>query len=282
MDELEKNYKFGGYYAIVGAVLGIVLNFVFFMLNYKPLIAAQEIICGRGCVMVITYLLPAFTDIGILAGVLYAVSAVGFFKKEKWAYGLAVVANVLALWTSFWPNIPILDAMAKMETSLVPVYLFIFLPNILLYFLINKHVGKRNWGRLVVGLLTGMAFIMAFINGTASLNISYVKNFLGENSSLYVLSSRLFWLAAFGYGLITVAIMLIPEKDWVRMLGIGCAIICMLFGFPMGILTSIEKTIEAGETVISMYLGAPVMSVVLLLLFAIPALWNKIIRPDEE
>ena len=275
MDELDKSYKIGGYYAIVGAVLGIVLNFVFFMLNYKPLIAAQAIICGDGCVMVITYMLPVFTDIGIIAGVLYAVSAVGFFKEEKWAYPLAVTANVLALWTSFWPNIPIMDAMAKMDTPLTPVYLFIFLPNIILYFLINKHTGKRNWGRILVGLLTGMALIMAFINGTASLNISFVKNLHGEDSSLYVLSSRLFWLAALGYGLITIGIMCFP-KEWVRMLGVGCAIPTMLFGIPMGIITTIAK----GE--ISMYLGAPVMSAVLLLIFLIPALWNKIIKPDEK
>ena len=275
MDELEKSYKIGGYYAIVGAVLGIVLNFVFFMLNYKPLIAAQAIICGDGCVMVITYMLPVFTDIGIIAGVLYAVSAVGFFKNEKWAYPLAVTANVLALWTSFWPNIPIMDAMAKMDTPLTPVYLFIFLPNIILYFLINKHTGKRNWGRILVGLLTGMALIMAFINGTASLNISYVKNLQGADSSLYVLSSRLFWLAALGYGLITVGIMCFP-KEWVRMLGVGCAIPTMLFGFPMGYLTTIAK----GE--FSMYLGAPLMSVLLLIIFLIPALWNKIIKPDEK
>ena len=205
-------------------------------------------------------------------------SAVGFFKKEKWAYPVAVTANVLGLWTSFWPMIPIMDVMAKMETdpAFFPVYLFIFLPNIILYFLINKHTGKRNWGRLLVGLLTGMGLIMGFINGTASLNISYVKNLHGADSSLYVLSSRLFWAAALGYGLITIAIMLIPEKEWVRMLGVGCAIPMMLFGFPMGIITTIEK----GE--FSMYLGAPLMSVALLILFLIPALWNKIIKPDEK
>ncbi len=50
----------------------------------------------------------------------------------------------------------------------------------------------------------------------------------------------------------------------------------MLFGIPMGIITTIAK----GE--ISMYLGAPVMSAVLLLIFLIPALWDKIIKPDEK
>ncbi|MHA1718209.1 MAG: hypothetical protein ACTSXK_01620 [Promethearchaeota archaeon] len=269
MDEMEKKNKISSIFAIVGAVLGIVLNFVFFMIWYKPLIAAQAIKCGAGCVMVITYFLPAFTDIGILSGVLYTLSAIGFFKNEKWAYPTAVVANVLALWTSFWPMIPLMD------TGLPPVYVFIFLPNIILYFLINLYTGKKNWGRIIVGLLTGMVFIMAFINGTASTNIMYVKSLNNLDNSLYVISERLFWLSAFGYGLITIAIMLFP-KEWVRMLGIGCAIIAMLFGFPMGYITTIAK----GE--FSMYLGAPILSAVLIFIFAIPILWKKIIQPEEK
>ncbi|QEE17148.1 hypothetical protein DSAG12_02980 [Promethearchaeum syntrophicum] len=277
MDVIEKNNKLGGLLAIIGAILGIALNYLFFTSYYKPLIAAQAEICGPGCVMVITYLLPAFTDIGIIAGVLYFIGAIGFFNKKKWAYNVAVIANVLALWTSFWPSIPILDAMGKMENGpgFFPVYIFIFLPNIILYFLINGATGKRNIGRLIVGLLTGMAFIMAFINGTASLNIMYVKGLASLDNTLYVMANRLFWLAAFGYGLITVGIMCFP-KEWVRMLGIGCAIICMLFGFPMGIITTLAK----GE--ISMYLGAPVMSLVLVLIFLIPGIWKKIIKPDEK
>ena len=283
MDVSENKYIASGLFALIGATLGIVLNYWFFLSYYKPLIAAQQEICGPGCVMIITYLLPAFTDIGMIAGALYAISAVGFFSKEKWAYTAAVIANVLALWTSFWPSIPILDAMGKMENDpgFFPVYIFIFIPNIILYFLINGVTGKRNFGRLIVGLLTGMAFIMAFINGTASLNIMYVKGLNSLDNSLYVMANRLFWLAAFGYGLITIGIMCFPKK-WVRMLGIGCALICMLFGFPMGIITTLEKTAALGELEISMYLGAPVISLVLVVIFLIPALWNKIIQPDKE
>jgi hypothetical protein len=270
MDEIKENYLFSGWFAIIGAILGIGLNFLFFILWYKPLIAAEEIKCGAGCVMIITYLLPVFTDFGIIAGILYTISAIGFFKKEKWAYPVAVVANVLALWTSFWPMIPLLD------TGLPPVYVFIFLPNIILYFLINRYTGKRNFGRIVVGLMTGMAFIMTFINGTASLNLMYVKGLNDLDNSLYVISNRLFWLAAFGYGLTTISIMLSPEKKWVRMLGIGCAIIAMLFGYPMGIITTLDKG------VFSMYLGAPLLSLVLILIFTLPGLWKKMILPNEK
>ena len=270
MDEMENKYKESGWFAIVGAVLGIILNFIFFIICYKPLIAAQAEKCGVGCGMIITYLLPAFTDVGILAGVLYTLSAIGFFKKEKWAYHVAVIANVLALGTSFWPMIPLMDV------GLTPVYVFIFLPNIILYFLINCFYGKSYWGRLIIGLLTGMAFIMAFINGTESLNIMYVKSLNDLDNSLYVIANQLFWLAGLGYGLITVGIMLSPEKEWVRMLGIGCAIISMLFGFPMGIITILEK----GE--FSIYLGVSGLSAILIFLFLIPIFWKKIIHLDSD
>ncbi|MHA1775207.1 MAG: hypothetical protein DRO88_04630 [Promethearchaeia archaeon] len=275
MVEVEKNYKLGGLTAIIGGLIGIGLNFYFFLITYKPLIAAQAIKCGPGCELVITYMLAAFNDIGIISGILYCISAFGFFNKEKWAYNLAVVANVLALWTSFWPNIPILDVMGAGFTGFFPYYIFIFLPNILLYLIFNLFVGKRNWGRILVGLLTGMAFIMAFINGTASLNIMYVKGLADMDNTLYVMSNRLFWLSAFGFGIVTIGIMLKPKK-WVRMLGIASSIISILFGIPMGYITTITK----GE--FSMYFGAPAMSLLLLFLFVIPTLWNKILKTDES
>ena len=276
MDEKKINYTLGAWLAIIGAVLGIALNYAFFMALYQPLMAAIFDKSGVGSLMVIKFLLPAFTDVGIIAGILYAISAIGFFKKAKWAYVLAVTANVLALWTSFWPMIPVLDVIGVGYTELTPLHIFIFFPNIILYFLLNGTTGKRNLGRLVVGLLTGMAFIMAFIDGTASLNIGYMKGLglVEGDNSLYVMANRLFWLAAFGYGIITVGIMCFP-KEWIRMLGIGSAIICMLFGFPMGIITTLAK----GE--ISMYLGAPVISVVLIVIFLIPSLWNKIMKLEE-
>ncbi|MHA1562772.1 MAG: hypothetical protein ACTSPA_11665, partial [Promethearchaeota archaeon] len=113
MDESKINYKLGAWFALIGSVLGIALNYSFFTEIYKPLLAAQEIICGAGCVMIIKFMLPVFTDVGIIAGILYLIAAIGLFKKEKWGYILAVTANVLALWTSFWPMIPVMDAMAK-------------------------------------------------------------------------------------------------------------------------------------------------------------------------
>jgi len=109
MDESKINYTLGAWIALIGAFLGIALNYAFFMALYQPLMAAQEVKCGAGCVMVIKYLLPAFTDVGIIAGILYVISAIGFFRKAKWAYVVAVTANVLALWTSFWPIIPVLE-----------------------------------------------------------------------------------------------------------------------------------------------------------------------------
>jgi len=203
MDEKKINYTLGGWLALIGAVLGIAGNFYFFLKTYHPLLAAQEIRCGEGCVMVITYLLPAFTDVGIIAGILYVIAAIGFFKKAKWAYVVAVTANVLALWTSFWPMIPVMDVMSEHFTGFFPLHIFIFLPNIVFYFLINGTTGKRNFGRLVVGLLTGMAFIMAFINGTASLNIGYVKGLglVDGDNSLYVMMGEdvRYWMCNYLY-----------------------------------------------------------------------------------
>ena len=50
-----------------------------------------------GCEILLKYIHPLMADFGILAGVLFAVSAYGFFTKKNWAFFLTVVALVLAL-----------------------------------------------------------------------------------------------------------------------------------------------------------------------------------------
>ena len=105
--------------------------------------------------MVITYILPVFAGMGVIAGFMYMIGMSGFFANSKNAYKLTMVANVIALLFSFWPMIPALD------TGMIPYWVFIFLVNIIIYFLLNFLVGKKNWGRVVFGLISGMAMIMS-------------------------------------------------------------------------------------------------------------------------
>ena len=65
----------GSIIALVGAVVGIIGVFVVFMLAYGPMIAV-EIGAGRPDEAdIVKYVIPFLSDLGIVAGVLWAVSA---------------------------------------------------------------------------------------------------------------------------------------------------------------------------------------------------------------
>ena len=271
MENEKKNYWIGGILALTGAFLGIVLHSWLFINWYDVLIEAQitkygEIITNW---KVITFILPVFTDFGILAGVAYVVSAYGFFRKSSWAYAVATVANVIALQFSFWPMIPALD------TGTSPVYLLIFLPNAVIYLVLHLFVGKRSIGQVSLGLIAGMTIVTSAINGTACLNMWWMK---GE--AMHILSNRIHWIVTLSFIVITVGILLFPKKEWLRMLGFGMGFLEIVFGVPLGIIATIDR-LAKGQNV-SMFLAAPVFCILLMVVFVWPTMWNKIIQIDKH
>ena len=265
MEEQYKNKMLGYWIAMIGAILGIGANVAFFFTQYDAMIAAQIALYPmRTNWIVITYILPIFAGMGVVAGFMYMIGMSGFLANGKYAYKITLIANVLALQFSFWPMIPALD------TGMTPYWAFIFLVNIIIYFLLTFLVGKKNWGKVVFGLVSGMAMIMSYINGTASLNIFWMRGLL-----YYQIANPIHWAMMACFGVITVAVLIGKPKKWVKC-GIAAAVIEMGVGIPMGIMTTIEK----GE--FSMYLGAPGMSIIILLVFAIPFLWKNVIKPLDE
>ncbi|MHA1520154.1 MAG: hypothetical protein ACTSRK_08220 [Promethearchaeota archaeon] len=267
--EKKENIKWLGFtLAIVGAVIGIVLHTQLFLIWYDFLIAEQirQFPLTTNWI-VITYMLPVFTDFGLLAGSLYAVSAFGFLTKKNWAYAVATVANVLALQFSFWPMIPPLDL------GLIPWYALIFLPNALIFFALHLFVGKRPGRRVIAALISGMVAVTAWINGTASLNMTLMNK---PGRDFLIMANRLHWVIALSFTVVTVGLLLFPKKQWIPMLGLGAGILEITLGTPMGITWSIIKD------EFSMYLAAPIFSAILILVFIIPPLYNQIVRPERD
>ena len=267
----ENKVKLSGFIlAITGAILGLGLFLVLYLNNYELYIDKQlEIYPDKTSFRVITYILPLFTVFAMLAGAMYLVSAYGFLRKASWAYALATVANVLAVQFSFWPMIP------AMDTRVNPVFLWVFFPNGIIFILLHFRVGKRSFGQILIGLLAGMAFVVSWINGTASLNMSWMPERFPDNS-LYILANPLHWIIAFSFGVICVGIFLFPKKEWIRMLGIGVGAIEIILGVPMAIIATLQK----GE--FSLYAAAPFFSVLLIFLFAFPKLWNKFLKLNSD
>jgi hypothetical protein len=252
---MKKERQLGTWLSLVGGVLGIVGTYLIFMRWYGPALHAES--AEPGCEILLKYLMPALSDFGILAGVLYLVSAYGFFSGAGWAFPVVVVANVLALQGSWFINVPFMAA------SFPPVYFIIFWPNLLLFFLLMKMVGKLSWGRTVLGFLTGMAFIFCFMNGVASWS-----RIITIGKDIFVIVQRLNWVASIGLAAVTLGILLKP-REWMRVVGISASLLELVVGIPLVVAT----TISLGR--FSLFSFGPILSLVLLVLFIWPGVWER-------
>lgn len=251
----NRNNKLGLILALIGAALGLIGSFVIFTQSYEPMMAA-ELAAGRPDEMLIVkYIIPALNDIGMLAGVLWAVAAFGFARNREWAWPVSVVASVMALQGSFFPMIP------AASRDLPPAFGLIFVPSLAIYVVLLWFVGRVNWKVLIFSLLSGVAFVLSFMNGVAS-----TDRIMVSGAPTYVAVQRLNWLASLGWGVFTIGFIL-KRSEWVRMIGLGAGLLEMVVGYPLGLMT----TLAFGH--FSMFYPAPMLStaLVLILLF----FWEK-------
>jgi hypothetical protein len=259
---MEIRERLGGILTLIGGLLGIIGTMLLFMSWYQPAMAAEA--AEPGCEILLKTLMPALGDVGIIAGVIYLLSAYGFFTHRAWAFKLAVVANVLALQGGFFLNVPFMAA------DLPPVYFAIFFPNVVLYFLLMRLVGGLSWSRILLGLGAGIAFVLCLMNGIASWS-----RIITIGAPIFMLVQRLHWVAMIGWGVITVGILLAP-KDWMRILGIGAAVTELVVGIPLAQATTIQLAR------FSLFSLAPIISLVLLVIFLWPRLWTRLTGDGEN
>jgi hypothetical protein len=253
---MNKNQRLGAGLALFGSVLGIAATFLIFQTWYAKALTAEA--AEPGCEILLKYLMPALSDFGILAGVLYAVSAYGFMSSANWAFPVVVVANVLALQGSWFINVPFMAA------GFPPIYFIIFWPNLILYFLLMKVVGRLSWGRTVLGFLTGMGFIFCFMNGVASWS-----RIITIGAQIFVIVQRLNWVASIGLMVVTIGILLRP-KEWMRVVGIAAGLVELVVGIPL----VVQTTMNMGR--FSLFSFGPIMSLIIVVLFIWPNMWDRL------
>lgn len=265
---MNKKNLLGGFIAIIGAVLGLWLNTKYFMEQYAFMmdVYQQSIDLGIpdiGCQTIVKFFYPLMTDVGILSGVLWAISAYGFFGDKNWAYPLAVIANVLALFANMWVNIP------PLSTGNPGPWFIIFLPNLLIYLILNAFVGKLSWKRIFLGMLMGMAYILTFVNSIAATN----RLLMRSNNSIFILTQRLNMITSFAWFFAVIGLLL-TKKDLVRYIGIGAGILGIVAGFPLAIASE-------GVAFSMFYLG-PTVCLILLVMLSWPDLWAKMVTLEEK
>ncbi|MFX1508262.1 MAG: hypothetical protein ACFFDC_19440, partial [Promethearchaeota archaeon] len=131
---MDNNQRLGFILSILGAIIGMIGGMVIFVLTYEPYLwwEANSPIAEEGCKVIIEEILPIISDLSIIGGLLFAVSAYGFFTEEEWSVSVAIVGNTLCLLAGFWPTIP------AMQMGLMPIWGVIFVPNLII-FLVMTH-----------------------------------------------------------------------------------------------------------------------------------------------
>jgi hypothetical protein len=252
---MKNKYALGGTLALISAVIGVVGHFVLFLQWYIPGMHAES--AEPGCEILLKYIHPAMADFGILGGALFAVSAYGFFTKRNWAFFLSVVAIVLALLGAWFVNVPFMAA------GLPPVYFILFWPYVILYFLFMRLVGGISWSRTLLALFTGMAYIFCWMNGVAS-----TSRIITQGAPIFSLVQRLHWIAMLGWAVTTVGLLIKPT-EWLRVVGLSAGVAELVVGIPLAAVTGQQL----GR--FSLFALAPIASLILLVLFVWPNLWDR-------
>ena len=295
---MDNNQRLGFILSSLGAIVGIIGGLTIFVLTYEVYMWAEanNILAEEGCKVIIEEILPIISDLSIIGGLLFALSAYGFFTNENWSVSLAIVGNTLCLLAGFWPTIP------AMQMGLPPVWGLIFLPNLVIFLIMTHYVEGIPWITVIFALLTGIAYVMCFLNGVASTNrmklylpygLSHedaislwdplvgidptgLESPTGTIHAVFIGLQRVNWVSSIGWAITTVGILRRPTKDWVRIVALGSGILAVFVGYPVAIASSLSF----GR--FSMFFMAPILSTVLVIFPFIPSLWSRLVRPPKD
>jgi hypothetical protein len=251
----------GGILASIASAGGIVGHILLFLNWYYIGMHTQS--AEPGCEILLKYIHPLMADFGIMAGILFAVSAYGFFSQKKWAFPLTVVALILALLGAWFINVP------YMAAGLPPIYFPLFWPYVLLYFLFLKLVGKISWSQTLLALFTGIAYIFCFMNGVSS-----TSRIITHGDPIFVLVQRLHWVAMLGWAVVTAGIILMPRWH-LRVIGIVAAVTELVVGIPLAVVTA--QSLNR----FSLFALAPIACLALLVILVWPGLWQRFSHAPE-
>lgn len=249
---MKQRSKAGGIVSLVGAVVGIVGVFAAFLLSYQPMMDAKVAVGRPDEALIIRYAIPFLSDVGITAGVVWAVAAYGFFRERTWAWTAALIANVMSLLAGFFSMIP-----AVVE-GLFPAFIVVFAPNLVTYLLLVAHVRRVDGRIAALSLISGMTYVTSFMNGVAS-----TDKIILSGDPLMIAVQRLNWVAAAGWAVFTVG--LLKRKPWTKAVGLGAGLMTLVAGVPLATVSTIS------EGRFSMFTPAPMLGLILLLILLAPA-----------
>lgn len=191
-----------------------------------------------------------------LAGAaLMGVSVYGFARRQPWGWFWGTVAATLYMLTAFFPIIP--PASVGLPSPTAPTF---GLAAILWFGMLI--VGGVGWKRIALAFVAGLAYVLTFMDGVASISrYQTVPDTLLHG--VYAVTQMVNWWGAAAWAVFIFAAL--KRKEWALPLGIFAAMMSILGGFPLGV----SDVLRLGR--FSMFLPAPLISLGLLVYLLLPA-----------
>jgi len=200
--------------------------------------------------MLVTFVLPVMANIAFAGGILWTISAYGFLKGERWAFPFALYGSVLCILGSFFPVLPYASSGLGFPPTIV-----IFAFNLLFFIILQWKVHPTPRKVLALSLITGIAYILAFINGVASTH--YI---IMGGGSYYIALEPLNFLASIVWGLATISLVL--GKSGTRLMVYGAALAAIFGGVPIAIASQMELNYP------SLFWPSPIVAFFVIILYS--------------
>lgn len=265
---LDKRALTGALVTLIGGLVALIGNLYLFLISYPELMKGYKEAKNLPGVKIVTWLLPAMSDIIMIAGIALLIASIGYFMKKSWAFFvslLAVVLGLLGTWMALvWP----------LMISYTPRYVPIFFTFLAVWCVLLLYVRKIDYKNFILVTLSGIAMVLNFMNGVASLNKlvgTIMQN--GAPSPLFVVTQQLNWIVAIAWGVFTIGV--IYRRRWAIIMGIGGGILPLISGTPL----AYTNTISTNE--FSLFWIAPSLSLILLLVILIKGEKHWVTDNDE-
>lgn len=260
MSSLKNNHKLGIALSVIGILVGF-LAMTLIACIYMPVVEGK-ILEGRpdeAITVRIVYALMGW--IGMAGGAIWGVSLFGFLNKKVWAWSLGVGAATLQILSGFFPMIP------AGSIGMFSPTLWVILIALALWFGM-MWVGGVKGKIILLALITGMAYVMTFIDGVGGIS-RYQTVKIPFTIGMYAMGQMVCWLAAAAW--VVFIVYLASGNPRTITTGILAAGLSIYGGIPVGI----TDVVRLGR--FSMFLPGPILSLIILVIILLPGP-NKMIN----
>ena len=252
---MKNNFKLGIILALLGIITGLLAYYIL-AAQYNPVMTAKTIDGRIDEAASVSIVYPLLGWLGTAAGALWATVLYSFWRKQDWAWFWGTVAATVQLLVGFFPAIPAMDSHMPTPT------LIVFGLALILWFgmlLIGGVEQKLLWLTFVAGL----AYVLTFIDGVAPIAKFQTSKDNSFWNGFYLMSQQVNWWGAAAWAVFIFAAL--KRQAWAVPVGIFAATLSIFGGYPLGIYNAFFEVHR-----FSMFLPAPILSTVLLVVLLLP------------